>query len=67
MSLNAHGLRFLDTLQSDYRYSVRFFSLRPFYALTILATLTLTIGAITAVFSVVYGAQAWCQPSRHPV
>ncbi len=39
----------------DVRYAVRFLVNRPAYTLTILGILAVTIGASTAVFSVVYG------------
>ena len=44
---------FLGTVRQDIRYSLRGFIRNPVFALTIIATLMLGIGATTAVFSVV--------------
>ncbi|WP_158794428.1 ABC transporter permease [Granulicella sp. L60] len=43
----------IETLLQDVRYAIRGFHRNPIFTLTILATLTLAIGATTAVFSVV--------------
>src|ERR1700744_3471608 len=44
---------FLDTLWQDGRYALRGFRRAPVFAITVVAMLTLGIGATTAVFSVV--------------
>ena len=46
----------LDGLLSDGRHAMAFLRQRPAHALTVLTILAMTIGATTAVFSVVYGA-----------
>ena len=44
---------YLETILQDIRYAIRGFRRNPIFTLTILATLTLGIGATTAVFSIV--------------
>jgi hypothetical protein len=50
----ARGPRLLDDLQSDCRHALAFLHRRPVYTSTVLVILATTIGATTAVFSVVY-------------
>ena len=53
---SAYSLRpgwLLDTVIADVRYALRGFGHRPAFAVTVIATLALGIGAATAVFSVI--------------
>lgn len=49
----AVGLQLLDETLSDVRYGIRGLWRNPLFAITLIATLTLGIGATTAIFSVV--------------
>jgi len=51
---NQRGLPLLETLLGDTRYAVRQLRKSPGFAATVILTLALGAGAVTAVFSVVY-------------
>src|SRR3954468_23507510 len=52
---DARGVRFLENVLADLRHGVRSLRRAPAYSLVVLVTLTLGIGANTAIFSVVRG------------
>jgi putative ABC transport system permease protein len=55
-----------DTLMQDVRYAIRSYAKAPSFALTILTTLALGIGASTAIFSMVNGIVLRPLPLRDP-
>lgn len=60
------GLPWLETLGFDLRYALRRLRKSPGFTLTVVFTLTLGIGAVTAVFSVVQGVLLHPYPFRDP-
>ena len=56
----------MDTLLQDLRYSVRKLLHTPGFALIVISTLALAIGATTAVFSIVYGVLLKPLPFKDP-
>ena len=60
------SLPVVETLRQDVRYALRGFRRNPIFALTAIVTLTLGIGATTAVFSVVDRILFRALPYAHP-
>jgi putative ABC transport system permease protein len=56
----------MDTLLCDLRHSIRLLVLQPGFALTAIVTMSLGIGATTAIFSVVNAIILWPLPFGHP-
>jgi predicted permease len=66
LTLDVRGGRWLEDLLSDLRYAVRSFRHQPGVAVVAILTLTLGIGANTAVFSMVNGLLLKPLPVREP-
>jgi putative ABC transport system permease protein len=60
------GPNFFECAIADFRYGVRVARKHPAFALVVIATLALGIGATTAVFSVVYGVVLRALPYPQP-
>ncbi len=66
LTRDATGGRWMEDLLSDLRYAVRAFRHQPGFAVVALLTLTLGIGANTAIFSMVNGLLLRPLPVRDP-
>ncbi len=66
LTRDARGGRWLEDLLSDLRYAVRSFRHQPSVAVVAILTLTLGIGANTAIFSMVNGLLLRPLPVREP-
>src|SRR5262245_22629274 len=66
VSRDMWSFRSLETLAQDLRYSLRIMVRNPGFTAVAVLTLTLGIGACTAVFSVVYAAMLRQLPYRDP-
>lgn len=60
------GWEWTERLGKDLRYAVRRLTKSPGYSITVLLTLTLAIGANTAVFSLLYAMLLRSLPVEHP-
>src|SRR5262252_167355 len=60
------GIAGLESIQRDLRYALRSLTKRPAFALTVIATLALGIGANTAIFTLVDALLLRPLPVRHP-
>jgi macrolide transport system ATP-binding/permease protein len=60
------GLPFLETLVQDARYALRQLARNPGFTLTVILTLALSIGANTAIFSIVNALMLKSLPYAHP-
>jgi predicted permease len=63
---DARGIRFVDVLWQDVRYALRTFRRNPAFVATAVLTLALSIGANTAIFSLVDAALLKDLPVRDP-
>src|SRR5262245_17217571 len=66
VSRDMWSFRSLETLLQDLRYSLRMMVRNPSFTAVAILTLTLGIGACTAIFSVVYAAMLRPPPYRDP-
>src|SRR5271163_3329462 len=62
----AHGTTWIENALQDVRYAVRQFRTNPTFSVVIVLTLALSIGANSAIFSVIHGVLLKTLPYREP-